>query len=80
MSNTDINTLWSHFHDTFKLIDLTTKYIPSKTARKRCSLPWINAKLRRMIRKRNRLFSKYKLLHSPVLSERYKSLKHSIRK
>ena len=78
MSNTDINTLWAHFRDT--LIDLTAKYIPSKKARKRCSLPWINAKLRKMIRKRNRLFSKYKLLHSPVLSERYKSLKHTIQK
>ena len=75
MSNTDINTLWTHFRDT--LIDLTAKYIPSKTARKRCSLPWINAKLRRMLRKRNKLFSKYKLLYSPVLSEHYKSLKHN---
>ena len=71
----DISTLWTHFHDT--LIDLIAT---KKTARKRCSAPWINANIRRMIRKRNKLFSKYKTSHLPELNERYKSQKQDVQK
>ena len=69
LCNTDINTLWTHFRDT--LIDLTAKYIPSKTARKRCSLPWINAKLRG---------NAIGCFQNINYCEHYKSLKHTIQK
>ena len=57
--NDNINLYANNF--TTKLMELTGKCIPSKTVTVRpLDLPWINSNIRRLMRKRNRLFRKYK--------------------
>ena len=36
------------------------KFIPSKTTSTRHNLPWLNAKLKRMIKKKQRMYNKAK--------------------
>ena len=78
LNSVDVNALWSQFCTT--LTELTTTHVPVKITRSKCSLPWITTKIRKMIRKRNRLYSMYKSTHSVTLHEQYKSLKHTIQR
>ena len=78
LNSVDVNVLWSQFCTT--LTELTTTHVPVKITRSKCSLPWITTKIRKMIRKRNRLYSMYKSTHSVTLHEQYKSLKHTIQR
>ena len=54
LKQVDTNSLWLRFHN--KLTELIDLYIPKKISRKRCTSPWITPELRRLMRKRNRLF------------------------
>lgn len=57
--NDNINSYANNF--TTKLMELAEKCIPTKTVTVRpLDLPWINSNIRRLMRKRNRLFKKYK--------------------
>ena len=58
LKQVDTNSLWLRFHN--KLTELIDLYIPKKISQKRCTSPWITPELRRLMRKRNRLFKKYK--------------------
>ena len=78
LKQVDTNSLWLRFHN--KLTELIDLYISKKISRKRCTSPWITLELRRLMRKRNRLFKKYKTFHSPMYLDHYKSLKHQIQR
>lgn len=56
---TDAEYLWKQFHDCIQ--NLVCTHIPYKTAKRHCSLSWITVKLRRQIRKRNKVYHKAKL-------------------
>ena len=47
--------LWDDLHST-----LTNKFIPSKLSSTRNNLPWVNQKLKRITRQRDRAFQKHR--------------------
>lgn len=54
----DVTALWEFFKSSLQAT--VNQYIPSSVSRKRTSLPWINAPLRRMLRRKQRLFRRAK--------------------
>ena len=54
-----------------------TKHIPHKTVKKRKGLP-INQSIRRLIRKRDRLYKLCKVSYSEAKYKEFKSLKHEV--
>ena len=59
-SQTHLNTnqLWEIFKN--KLNQLIKKHVPHKVAKAKDSLPWINTETKKLIRKRDRLYKKWK--------------------
>ena len=56
--NKSADVLWSSFKD--KLFDSMKKHIPQGTTKKRNRLPWINKSIKRLLRKKQKLFQKAK--------------------
>ena len=50
----DVDKLWKTFkNDIFRLLD---KYVPSRTFKQRYSVPWMNRELKKLIRRKHRLY------------------------
>ena len=82
-----INELWNEFKTSMH--SLVDKYIPSKLAKGKDSLPHITSEIRKLIKKRDRLFRKRKTAmrnfenstpHFKHLDTKYKELKSIIQK
>ena len=74
----NIDSNWTSFkHGITEIMD---KYIPSKMTTTRYNLPWINSKLKRMIRKKQRLYNKAKKSKRLVDWDRFKSFKKETQK
>ena len=56
------------------------KYIPHKLSKQRSGLPWINQNIRKLIRKRDRLYKLCKVSFSEAKYADFKSLKHLVQK
>ncbi|CAC5402326.1 unnamed protein product [Mytilus coruscus] len=71
--NSNINDIWIVFKTSLeKSVNLN---IPHKQARTKDSPPWISRDLKRLIRKRDRLYKKNKKSHDKKDSEKYKTIK-----
>ena len=57
-TNSDVDTLWNEF--TQHLDKGTATFIPSKNARQKNGLPWVNRDIRRLIRSRDRQYRKHR--------------------
>ena len=57
-SSLNVVQLWDDLHHT--LTSLTNKFIPSKLSSTRNILPWVNQKLKRIARQRDRAFQKHR--------------------
>ena len=55
--------MWNTFRDT--LINSTSKNIPHKTAKNKNGHPWIDAELKKQIRRQQRLYKKMKKTGDP---------------
>ena len=55
-SNCDIDTKWSHFKE--KLNSIIDDHVPTKKLSSRYHVPWINQSLKRLSRKKHRLYNK----------------------
>ena len=76
-SSCDTNTKWTEFKNT--LNNLTEKYFPTKMCKPKDGHPWVTCSIKRLINKRDRLYSKYKQDRSnSTLKLKFTSLKHSI--
>ena len=77
----NVNDMWLLFKT--KCLDLMDRHIPTKLAKVRNGLPWVNQNLKRAIRHRNRAWSKWKKSNSQSAHSHYLSLKkyvqHSFR-
>ena len=75
--NDDVNEYAKHFSDT--LISIDEQCIPTKnvTIRPR-DLPWINNNIRRLMRKRNRLYKKYKKNRNISIYDNFKQARNEI--
>ena len=74
--STPVNQLWDN--KTCELERAINKFIPHKTAKIKDRQPWINIKIRRLMRKRDKLYYKHKHQPSSEKSLKLKSLKHLI--
>ncbi|MCG8116730.1 MAG: reverse transcriptase domain-containing protein, partial [Candidatus Thiodiazotropha endolucinida] len=85
VQNTNWNELKSNDVDTYaknitdKISNLSSKYIPNKTVKIRQSdPPWLTNEIKKMIRKRKRLYDKFKKSNRVVDFENYKQLRNKI--
>ncbi|CAG2254949.1 unnamed protein product [Mytilus edulis] len=75
-SKSNINDIWLVFKTSLeKSVNLN---IPHKQARTKDSPPWISRDLKRLIRKRDRLYKKKKKSHDKKDSEKYKTIKRQV--
>ena len=74
--STPVNQLWDNI--TCELERAIIKFIPHKTAKIKDRQPWINIKIRRLMRKRDKPYYKDKHQPSSEKSRKLKSLKHLI--
>ncbi|KAK6188800.1 hypothetical protein SNE40_004902 [Patella caerulea] len=77
-SHTSINEIW----DTFQvaLEKSSSLNIPSKTAKRKDGSPWITDEIRKLIKKRDRLYKKKKKSADKGHIEKFKTIKHLIQK
>jgi len=57
-SSMNVETQWVYFKN--KLFEAVDKFVPSKVLKSKSGLPWVNSKIRREIRRRERLYKKAK--------------------
>lgn len=75
----DVNLYSKTFTDT--LLSIAERCIPTRIVTIRpCDLPWINSNIRKLIRKRNRIFRKYKRNKSNTNFERFKHARNEVTK
>ena len=51
---TDVESLWAEFRD--KISEGTSSFVPSKRIKGKKKLPWVNIYIKRLIRKRDKLY------------------------
>jgi hypothetical protein len=62
------------------LINSTSKNIPHKTAKNKNGHPWIDAELKKQIRRQQRLYKKMKKTGDPDIKKAYRKHKHHLQK
>ena len=62
------------------LTSITNKFIPSKLSSTGNNLPWVNKKLKRIARQRDRAFQKHRKSGKPADRKMFLNLKHLFRK
>ena len=77
-ASADTERLWCIFKDGLR--DGIKTFIPHKLCRNKDSFPWITADIRKLMRKRDKLYAKQKKSKSPSQTTKYKNLKHQIQK
>ena len=77
LKNDDINIYAKNV--TEKISTLATQHIPNKTIKARKSdHPWLTNEIKIMIRKRKRLYNKYKITKNIIDFENYKHLRNKV--
>ena len=73
-----VEELWTDFTTT--LDKFSQEFIPSKLIRGKSSLPWITQKIKRLIRKRDGLYSKFKKTGKADLHTQFQILRQKIKR
>ena len=76
-SSMNVETQWLYFKN--KLFEAVDKFVPSKVLKSKAGLPWVNSKIRREIRKRERLYKKAKRTGSPIDTQAFKCQKRRVK-
>ena len=80
-ANRSVEELWSDFVTALEAF--TSKCIPTKIIRGKCSLPWITQSIRRQIRRRDDLYRKFKRTGDQTFRDKFlalrKNIKHNIK-
>ena len=75
--NDDVNIYAKTFSD--KLLEMTKECVPNRTVTVRPhDLPWMNGNIRKLMRKRNRLYKKYKTNKTGERFEAYKKVRNEV--
>ena len=78
LQSTDWNSL-KHDNVTDKVLELTNKHMPNKMIKVRQSDPsWLNNNIKRLLRKKKRLYDKYKHTDNINDCERYKQVRNKV--
>ena len=75
---TNIDQMWYELKD--HIHNIVDKHVPQTTVKHHHGYPWITSELRRLIRKRDRIYNKMKTRGKAELREHYKNLKHIVQK
>lgn len=70
--------IWTSFKT--GILELVKKHVPHKMTRSKLCHPWIDGKLKRLIRKRDRLYKQWKKSGNLETAAKCKKLKHQIQK
>ena len=73
-----VEELWTDFTNT--LDKLSEECIPSKLIRGKSSLPWITQEIKRLIRKRDRLYTRFKKSRDHDIRTKFQTLRQEIKK
>ena len=65
-----VNDMWVSFKS--EVIAAIERFIPTKMTKKKYSLPWIDSSIRRLIRKREKLYFRARKSSSPDVKNHYK--------
>ena len=76
--HTDPNSAWNMFNN--ELNKLSSLHIPTKMCNSRRDLPWITPQTLRLIRKRDKMYTKFKHYNTSTTTKQFKDLKYNIQK
>ena len=77
-ANMNVNTLWINFK---RIIETgVSKFIPHKNAKKKDSLPWLTKQIKRLMKKRDKLYSRFKQTKLEKDRKAFRRLKHEAQK
>ena len=77
VSSMDVESQWVYFKN--KLFEAVDKFVPSKVLKPKSGLPWVNSRIRREIRRRERLYKKAKRTGSLFDSQAFKHQKRRVK-
>ena len=73
-----VNDMWVSFKS--EVIAAIERFIPTKMTKIKCSLPWIDSSIRRLIRKREKLYFRARKSSSPDVKNDYKRFRAHVQK
>ncbi len=71
-------SVWTPMPTAYACLDLIERHIPTKLAKVRNGLPWVNQNLKQAIRRRDRAWFQWKMSHSRTAHSRYLGLKQYV--
>jgi hypothetical protein len=74
----NVEDMWDKFKTT--ITALVKDNIPHKTAKSKDSQPWINNDIRKLIKRRDRLYKQSKKTGNQTINKKYKETKHHVHK
>ena len=78
LATTDVQELWDMFAS--RLEQGIDKFIPTRKAGTRDGFPWINQEIRRLMRKRDKLYKRMKRSGRPNDTKKFLEYKHLVRR
>ena len=78
LATTDVQEMWDKFAS--KLKQGIDKFIPTRKAGTRDGFPWINQEIRRLMRKRDKLYKRMKWSDRPNDTKKFQKYKHLVRR
>ncbi|XP_072044150.1 uncharacterized protein [Amphiura filiformis] len=67
---------WSHF--TNEIGGMVEKHVPQKNIRERWDVPWLSPEIKRLIRKKQRVYNAFKKYKSDVLWEHFRKIRKTV--
>ena len=77
-SRMSVNDMWVSFKS--EVLSAIERFIPSKMTKTKYSLPWIDSSIKRLIRKRDKLYFRARKSSSPDLKNHYKRFRAHVQK
>ena len=77
-SHSSVNDMWVSFKS--EVIAAIERFIPSKMTNTKYSLPWIDSSIKRLIRKRDKLYFRARKSSSPDIKSYYKRFRAHVQK
>ena len=77
-AHVDVNEMWNEFKTV--LLNAVNKFIPSKMTKGKLGYPWIDSRIRALIRKKEKLYHKARRADNESLKSRYKRLRAQVQK
>ena len=77
-SHMPVNDMWVSFKS--EILEAIERFIPTKMTKTKYSLPWIDTSIKRLIRKRDKLYFRARRSSSPDIKNHYKRFRAHVQK